>query len=51
MAMNKLGHPEGERNPAKAAMKKGIIFTLSTFATANFKDIADASENKGNNWF
>jgi isopentenyl diphosphate isomerase/L-lactate dehydrogenase-like FMN-dependent dehydrogenase len=49
--MNKLAHPEGEKNGSRACLKKNIIFNLSTLSTSTIKEVAESTECKALNWY
>lgn len=48
-AGNRLFHTEGERAVAKAAVKVGTIYSLSTLSSVSIEDIADLTS--GPKWF
>ena len=51
ISMNKLAHPEGEKNSSRAALKNNIIFNLSTLSTTTIKEVAESTECKALNWY
>ena len=43
-------HPEGEKNPARAALAKNVIYTIPSLSNVSLADINKSTENKGLNW-
>lgn len=50
-AAQRLLHPDGEVAAARAAAARGIGYTLSTRATADLAEVADAAPGAGVLWF
>lgn len=50
-AMHKLAHPEGEKNSARVALKKDIIYSLSTLSTCSLAEVGKATDYKSLNWY
>lgn len=51
VAAQRLVHPDGEVGAARAASAAGVPFTLSTRATADLAEVAEAMPEEASRWF
>jgi 4-hydroxymandelate oxidase len=50
-AFQRMAHPDGELATARAAMRAGTIYTMSTLSTVSIEDVAAACGDEGVRWF